>query len=68
MLLKRGVPCVRFFADKPFEWWTLHGGEKVGDRYYVLSRSYEDVDEAAETISMPELPDYSPSLLQVAIS
>jgi len=45
-----------FFAAPPFEWWMLHGGEKVGDRYYVFSRSYDEVDEVGEPVKMESVP------------
>ena len=46
----------KFFAEKPFELWTLHGGQKVGDKHFIFSRSYDELEESFEP---PELPPES---------
>ena len=57
----------RFFAKPPFEWWTLHGGDKVGDNHYIFSRSYEEMCDEGEVVSMPGLALAPPSLIQVRV-
>jgi len=40
------------FAEKPFNWWSLHGGELMGDRYFVFSRTYNSVSDGADKVML----------------
>ena len=51
------------FAAPPFNWWSLHGGQLVGDRHYVFSQSYDDINEdASEATKLDGVSDADPEV------
>ena len=38
------------FSKPPFNWWELRSGERVGDCYYVYSRTYNKVEDGAHKV------------------